>query len=60
MTPWLAAQYVLVLSYLEKHDGNKTKTAEALGISVRTLRYKIKEFGLYQFSGDLTKKGKRK
>jgi len=30
---------------LQKTEGNRTKAAKILGISVRTLRNKIKEYG---------------
>lgn len=33
---------------LEKTSGNRKKAAELLGISLRTLQYKIKEFNLYK------------
>ncbi len=35
-----------ILKALESHRWNKTQTAEALGISRRSLLYKIKEFGI--------------
>jgi two-component system response regulator FlrC len=34
----------LILNTLKKHRGNRTKTAEVLGITVRTLRNKLNEF----------------
>jgi len=34
----------LILNTLKKHNGNRTKTAEVLGITVRTLRNKLNEF----------------
>lgn len=34
----------LILKTLEKYSGNKTKTAKALGISLRTLQYKLKKY----------------
>jgi DNA-binding NtrC family response regulator len=37
-----------VLAALARHDGNRSATAEELGISVRTLYYRLKE---YQHSG---------
>lgn len=36
----------LIIRALEKHRGNRRLTAEELGISRRTLQYKLKEFGL--------------
>jgi DNA-binding NtrC family response regulator len=35
-----------ILQALESHGGNRTRTAEFLGISVRTLQRKIQEWGL--------------
>ena len=34
----------IIHEYLEKFDGNKTKTAKALGISVRNLYYKLEKY----------------
>ncbi|EOO79765.1 PAS domain S-box protein [Bacillus cereus VD021] len=34
----------IIREYLEKCDGNKTKTAKALGISVRNLYYKLEKY----------------
>ncbi|MFK4424055.1 sigma 54-interacting transcriptional regulator [Bacillus sp. RC51] len=34
----------IIREYLEKFDGNKTKTAKALGISVRNLYYKLEKY----------------
>jgi DNA-binding NtrC family response regulator len=31
---------------LASHNGNRTRAAEQLGISVRTLQYRLKEYGL--------------
>ena len=36
----------LILSTLHQYDGNRTKTAEALGISRRTLQRKLKDYKL--------------
>lgn len=36
----------LIRKTLEESGGNRRKAAEALGISLRTLQYRIKEFGL--------------
>ncbi|MDD2851089.1 MAG: sigma-54 dependent transcriptional regulator [Desulfuromonadaceae bacterium] len=35
-----------ILKTLQKFRGNRRQTAEALGISLRTLQYRIKDFGL--------------
>ncbi|MBI5119253.1 sigma-54-dependent Fis family transcriptional regulator [Candidatus Poribacteria bacterium] len=42
------AERILILHTLKKHDNNKTRTADILDISVRTLRNKLKE---YQIAG---------
>ena len=34
----------MILKTLEKYNGNKTKAAEALGISARTIRNKLAEY----------------
>ncbi|WP_129410123.1 helix-turn-helix domain-containing protein [Marinitoga lauensis] len=34
----------LIFKTLEKYSGNKTKTAKALGIGLRTLQYKLKKY----------------
>jgi len=34
----------LILKTLEKYNGNKTKAAEALGVSARTIRNKLAEY----------------
>ena len=31
---------------LEANDGNRTHTAKQLGISLRTLQYRLKEYGI--------------
>ncbi len=36
----------LILKTLEKFNGNKTRAAEALGVSARTIRNKLMEYGL--------------
>ena len=33
-----------ILNVLQKCDGNRMRTAEVLGISIRTLRNKLKEY----------------
>ncbi|MEC7785560.1 MAG: helix-turn-helix domain-containing protein, partial [Nitrospinota bacterium] len=35
----------LILQTLEEVNGNKTKAADSLGISIRTLRNKLNEYG---------------
>jgi transcriptional regulator with PAS, ATPase and Fis domain len=37
---------VAILSALDRFQGNRTRTAEALGISVRTLQRKLKQWGI--------------
>lgn len=39
------AEKILILKTLKAHAGNKTKAAEILGISARTLRNKLHEYG---------------
>lgn len=40
----------LILKTLEKYNGNKTKAAEALGITARTIRNKLAEYQMEQSS----------
>jgi transcriptional regulator with PAS, ATPase and Fis domain len=40
------AEKVLILKTLKAHGGNKSKAADVLGISARTLRNKLHEYGL--------------
>ncbi|MFN3198769.1 MAG: sigma-54-dependent transcriptional regulator [Bradymonadia bacterium] len=35
-----------ILDALEAHDGNRRKAADALGIALRTLQYKLKSYGM--------------
>ena len=35
----------LIMQTLEEVNGNKTKAADSLGISIRTLRNKLNEYG---------------
>jgi DNA-binding NtrC family response regulator len=46
------AEKRLILGTLEAEGGNRTKTAEILGISTRTLRNKLQEYGLKEETGD--------
>lgn len=46
------AERELILKTLEAQVGNRTKTAEILGISTRTLRNKLREYGLKDAGGD--------
>lgn len=39
----------LILKTLEKYDGNKTRAAEALGITTRTIRNKLAEYQIEDF-----------
>lgn len=43
----------LILQTLRRHNGNRTHTAKALGISLRTLRYKLKELLKYGYEIDI-------
>ena len=36
---------VLILRSMEEFDGNRARVAEVLGISLRTLQRKLKEYG---------------
>ena len=42
----------LILKTLERHDGNRTHAARTLGISIRTLRNKLREYR--QLNGGLS------
>jgi two-component system NtrC family response regulator len=35
-----------IIRALEQHGGHRERTADALGISRRTLQYKLKKYGL--------------
>jgi two-component system, NtrC family, response regulator AtoC len=41
-----AVEKTMILKALEAHEGNRTRAAEQLGISRRTMHRKLKEFGL--------------
>lgn len=45
-TPLEEAERAALVRALAQHRGHREKTAEALGISRRTLQYKLKKFGL--------------
>ena len=45
-SPLEDAERAVLLQTLRQHRGHREKTAEALGISRRTLQYKLKKFGL--------------
>ena len=40
------AERAAIIAALEAHGGHREKTAEALGVSRRTLQYKLKKYGL--------------
>jgi DNA-binding NtrC family response regulator len=37
---------VTILATLERNHGDRQKTAAELGISLRTLQYRLKEYGM--------------
>lgn len=39
---------VMIIEALQKHGGNRTKASEALGISSRTMRNKLHEYGMME------------
>lgn len=39
-------EYNQIIEALKKYDGHREKTAKALGISRRTLQYRIKKYGI--------------
>jgi DNA-binding NtrC family response regulator len=41
----------IIAEALTHFDGNKTRAAKSLGISIRTMRNKINEYKLYEFKG---------
>lgn len=45
------AEYQALLAALQEHGGHRERTAEALGLSRRTLQYKLKKFGLIRDNG---------
>jgi two-component system response regulator HydG len=45
------AERLAIEAALRRFDGNKTRAAEALGISRQTLRSKVKEYGLAELAG---------
>ncbi|MDR1125511.1 MAG: helix-turn-helix domain-containing protein, partial [Deltaproteobacteria bacterium] len=44
--PLEKAEYDALLQALSQYGGHRERTAEALGVSRRTLQYKLKKFGL--------------
>ena len=46
---------MLILKTLESTTNNKTKAAEILGISLKTLHNKLKEYGSASTDGDSSK-----
>lgn len=46
-----------IIQYLLAYDGNRTKTAAALGISIRKLREKIREYTRKGFAIEPPKRG---
>ena len=46
MSPLDEAERIALIRSLQENNGHREKTADALGISRRTLQYKLKKFGL--------------
>ncbi len=46
LSPLEEAERLALVRALEEHQGHREKTADALGVSRRTLQYKLKKFGL--------------
>ena len=46
MTLWEETQKNLILKVMSENDFVKTRAAQVLGISIRTLRNKIRDFGI--------------
>jgi two-component system response regulator FlrC len=42
----------MIFDTLQKVNGNKTKASKILGISVRTMRNKLNEYGVKDAAGD--------
>jgi len=47
-TPMDLVEREVILRTLEAHEGNKTATAEALGISRRSIYNKLAEYGIHE------------
>jgi two-component system NtrC family response regulator len=47
----------LILRALEKHGGNQTKTARFLGMSRRTLVYRLEKYGVHSRTPKVRKQG---
>jgi DNA-binding NtrC family response regulator len=43
---WKEIEKEAILEALRRNGGNRTKTAQELGISLRTLQYRLKEYGI--------------
>jgi DNA-binding NtrC family response regulator len=43
---WEDLQKALLIAALDLHEGNRTYVAKAIGVSIRTIRNKIKTFDL--------------
>ena len=50
-------QRTVIVRTLGQFDGNRTRTAEALGISVRTLQRRLREWGYYDEAGPAEQPG---
>jgi transcriptional regulator with PAS, ATPase and Fis domain len=43
---WKEIEKEAILEALRRHGGNRTRAAQELGISLRTLQYRLKEYGI--------------
>jgi DNA-binding NtrC family response regulator len=42
----------ILQAYWNRHEGNRAEIARRLGITVRSLRYRLSKYGIGSFEGD--------